>query len=573
MMPGGRAARVPAARRTPRMLIELNRLDEPVHIAIARSIGLPSTNRRPSRISRRRCRSGVRSGLGGRGLDRGDPAGRPHEAQRVDEHRVGRRERLDQQPADARAGDLADRLAGLQLGVAVDQLLPADQPWQVGLVGDVEEDRAHAGDECDHVQLPDGQHARELARAGIDASAAARIRSLTISTVRKRMRSTHAPAGSPTTANAAVWNALSRPTSKRRRVHDQDRDQRQRQLADHRAELADRLADPQPAEVEVAATGRPSASSPASRSYPARVIGFCQSLIEWRHDRTQAGDRRGGEGAGLLAPAADPAHLPGEPHQQGDRRILGRDPASILHHIRTLVGPASSSRRRSGAGRAARARSPTWRPGSPGPQHACAGPAHARHLPRGSRPRPGGRRRHCPAGPAPVRRPTWPSSAPGSATCSMISASARTIRPRRPGRCSSWCIPIPTGPATQDANDLAQITSGDLARTAPAKPSISRGASTYRLSASDRRSVTAQPPWCQHCVRNSERAALHAVALVRTRNPNAQSQQGAMRCTQTFALRDKNRIPGDRHGRSTYPPIRVPKPERASGGAHQTNAL
>ena len=61
---------------------------------------------------------------------------------------------------------------------------------------------------------------------------------------------------------------------------------------------------------------------------------------------------------------------------------------------------------------------------------------------------------------------TWTSSARGSATCWMVSASARRIPPLRPGRCSSWCIRIPTGPARQYTNDLAQITSGDLARAA-----------------------------------------------------------------------------------------------------------
>jgi hypothetical protein len=49
--------------------------------------------------------------------------------------------------------------------------------------------------------------------SGIDASTAARIRSFTMSTERNRMRSTHAPAGSPTTRNAAVWTATSAPTS------------------------------------------------------------------------------------------------------------------------------------------------------------------------------------------------------------------------------------------------------------------------------------------------------------------------------------------------------------------------
>ena len=48
--------------------MELNRFEVPVVIEIARSSGLRSTNRSPSRISRTRLRYGLRSGRGGRSV-------------------------------------------------------------------------------------------------------------------------------------------------------------------------------------------------------------------------------------------------------------------------------------------------------------------------------------------------------------------------------------------------------------------------------------------------------------------------------------------------------------------------
>ena len=60
-----------------------------------------------------------------------------------------------------RAGDLGDRLAGLQLALPSTRLLTADELGQVGLVGDVEEDRGHPGDQGDQVKLADGQDPEE----------------------------------------------------------------------------------------------------------------------------------------------------------------------------------------------------------------------------------------------------------------------------------------------------------------------------------------------------------------------------------------------------------------------------
>ncbi len=68
---------------------------------------------------------------------------------------------------------------------------------------------------------------------------------------RLRIRSTHAPAGRPMTRNAAVSAALSAPICHAvasRRLHGEDR---QRQAGELGAELAERVAEPQPPEVGV----------------------------------------------------------------------------------------------------------------------------------------------------------------------------------------------------------------------------------------------------------------------------------------------------------------------------------
>ena len=50
----------------------------------------------------------------------------------------------------------------LELRVGVDQLVAFDDRWQVGLVGDVEEDGHDAVDEADDVELPDRQRAERV---------------------------------------------------------------------------------------------------------------------------------------------------------------------------------------------------------------------------------------------------------------------------------------------------------------------------------------------------------------------------------------------------------------------------
>ncbi len=106
-------------------------------------------------------------------------------------------------PASGRPGDLVDRADGLQLGVALDQVVPADQVRQVALVGHVEEDGEYAGQQGDQRRAGASSARRPTRRAGTLPRTTARPRSPAISTLRRRSRSTQAPAGSPISRNAS----------------------------------------------------------------------------------------------------------------------------------------------------------------------------------------------------------------------------------------------------------------------------------------------------------------------------------------------------------------------------------
>src|SRR4029079_351094 len=82
--------------------------------------------------------------------DRGE-----EEADRVDEHRPRRSDRLDEDAGEAGGGELGGGAADLQLRVAFDELIARDERGEIRLVGDVEEDRQDPDDEADDVELPD----------------------------------------------------------------------------------------------------------------------------------------------------------------------------------------------------------------------------------------------------------------------------------------------------------------------------------------------------------------------------------------------------------------------------------
>ena len=169
---------------------------------------------------------------------------------RVRGHGRGRAEQADQAAAQARACHLRERLGRAELAVPVDQVLLADQHGQVALVGHVEEDRAHARGDRDGVQLPQGERAE---RGG----------------QRDRPDDQHPghvapdhqpPLGAPVDDGPSGQGYQREREGGRRgeqadleggRPEHDDRDQRQRELGDGRAHLADRLPAPQQQEVAV----------------------------------------------------------------------------------------------------------------------------------------------------------------------------------------------------------------------------------------------------------------------------------------------------------------------------------
>ncbi len=96
----------------------------------------------------------------GRLVDVADPADeqrRAEEAEGVERDRHGRADELDQPAGDGRTRDHRDRLGGLELGVAVTDLVRLHDLRQVALVGDVEEHRARPDHERDPEQLDQGE--------------------------------------------------------------------------------------------------------------------------------------------------------------------------------------------------------------------------------------------------------------------------------------------------------------------------------------------------------------------------------------------------------------------------------
>jgi hypothetical protein len=173
------------------------------------------------------------------------------EAERVREHRHRRRDQVDQHAGQAGSGDLRAGPADLQLGVALEQLVGLHQRRQVGLVGDVEEDGEHAGDEADRVQLADGEGVELVG----DRDRQQRGRAPQVA------GDQHRPAAQPVHPDArrqadehegGELDGAEQADLERRGVEDGDRHQRQRQQGHLAAELADGLGGPQLHEVAVA---------------------------------------------------------------------------------------------------------------------------------------------------------------------------------------------------------------------------------------------------------------------------------------------------------------------------------
>ena len=184
-------------------------------------------------------------------------------------------------------------------------------------------------------------------------------------TRRLRIRSTHAPAGSPTSRNAAVSAAVRKPTCELGGAEHGDGEHRDGQQRELGAELADGVAAPQPEEVAVAQQ-RPFAlqgsrdPSPQSRPSDWEMSITARRLAVHASPVTRMPKR---------SPAA--AHSP--------RRCGCASCGSAC----TKRGPTASSPTRSGSTPAACCTmcARWWRPGSCGPRSRGAASAGAREVP------------------------------------------------------------------------------------------------------------------------------------------------------------------------------------------------
>ena len=170
--------------------------------------------------------------------------------ERVDQDRVPGAERADEHAAEARAGNLPERLARTELAVRIHEVLGLDKDRQVALVGDVEEDGEHAGDDCDDEELRQVEHAEGVGdRDRADDGHAA--------DVRPDEHRSAAPSVDPRTGGqrdeeeGELRAHGQRADFERRRVEGDDREERDCQLGDRAADLTHRLPRPEKDEVSV----------------------------------------------------------------------------------------------------------------------------------------------------------------------------------------------------------------------------------------------------------------------------------------------------------------------------------
>ena len=90
-------------------------------------------------------------------LDRRQERSRREKGERVRDEREGCAHELDQEPGDCGPRDLSSRAAQLELRVAFDELSTCNEPRQVGVCCDIEEDRQNAVDQRDRVQVGERQ--------------------------------------------------------------------------------------------------------------------------------------------------------------------------------------------------------------------------------------------------------------------------------------------------------------------------------------------------------------------------------------------------------------------------------
>jgi len=158
-------------------------------------------------------------------------------------------------PARPGPCDLRARPAELELRVPLDELLFGDERREIGLVCDVEEDGERAGDKADDVELPDRHVPDDRGeRDGAEGECPPDVRG-----------DEDRPPCEPVDPNARRQREeeegqhLDRPEegdTERGRIERDDGDEREREVRDLRAELADRLRAPEAHEVAMAEEAR-----------------------------------------------------------------------------------------------------------------------------------------------------------------------------------------------------------------------------------------------------------------------------------------------------------------------------
>ncbi len=170
--------------------------------------------------------------------------------ERVDHDRVPGAERADEHASEARAGHLPERLARTELAVGVHEVLRLDEDGQVALVGDVEEDGEHAGDDRDDEELRQVEDAEGIGdRDRADDRHAP--------DVRPDEHGPPAPPVDPRTGGqrdqqeGELRARGERADLERRRVEGDDGEERDGELGDRAADLTHRLPGPEQDEVPV----------------------------------------------------------------------------------------------------------------------------------------------------------------------------------------------------------------------------------------------------------------------------------------------------------------------------------
>ena len=190
--------------------------------------------------------------------DAEDEERRAEEAGGIENHGDRSAQPVDDQAGEPRATELCARPADLQLRVPVDEFPPVDEFRQIRLVRDVEEDGRDPDEETDAVELPDRQRVERVGdRNRGEQSRTCEVTGDEDGTAPQPV-DPHAR-GQADEQKGEELDNVKRRDLEHACTHDNDRGERQRKLAELRAELADGLGRPELQEVRVPpeTSGRP----------------------------------------------------------------------------------------------------------------------------------------------------------------------------------------------------------------------------------------------------------------------------------------------------------------------------